>query len=437
MSIELLTVVAIVSFLVLLSLGLPVAFCLLGLSLILTLIFIGPEQAPVAYSATFRTITIEVFIAIPLFIFMAAVMQNSGIGSALYDMMYRWFAGLRGGLAIGTIVVCTLIAAMTGIGATGVVVMGLLAYPEMRKRGYDNSIAIGCIPAGGALGPLIPPSVLMILIGGLGYLSVGKLFMGGVFPGLLMSLFFVLYIAIRCWRQPHLAPALPVEERATWREKFVSLRGVILPIILIIAVLGSIYAGACTPSEAGGAGAFGALVCAAIYRQLNWQNLKESAFISLRVTAMVFWLVIGGTFFGNFLTMSGVSQYIGDTVVAMPVPSMVIVIVMMLIALVMGMLMDAASIVMICIPIFMPIVRQLGVDPLWFALLFTINLVTGYLTPPFGLNLFYTKGILPSEVSIADIYRSALPYCVLMIIVLIVGLLWPPLLTWLPSMMIK
>lgn len=437
MDVGVLTVSTIVAFLALMALGLPVAFCLLGTSVVLTVILIGPTQAQIVYAAATSVLMQEVYIAIPLFIFMAAILQNSGIGSAMYDMMYKWFGGLRGGLAIGSVVIATIIAAMTGLGGTDVVIMGILAYPEMRKRGYHKDIAIGCIPAGGALGPLIPPSVLMILIGGLSYLSVGKLFMGGVFPGLMMSFLFCCYIAIRCRISPELAPAIPLEERATWKEKFISLRGVLLPLILIFLVLGTIYLGIATPSEAGGVGAFGALICAAVYHQLNWKNIKESCFISMRVVCMVFWLVIGGTFFAAFLTMTGVSQHIGDTVAGMGVAPIVVVIVMMVIALVMGMLMDAAPIIMVCIPIFMPIVNQLGIDPLWFGLLFTINMIVGYISPPFGINIFYTKGILPSDVTMADIYHSVIPYTLLMIVVLIVAIVWPPLVLWLPNTMIK
>jgi tripartite ATP-independent transporter DctM subunit len=366
---------------------------------------------------------------------MANVLQFSGIVSALYTMMHKWFSGLRGGLAIGTVATCTLLAAMTGIGATGVVTMGLTAYPEMTKRGYDKSIAIGCIPPAGALGPLIPPSALMIIIGGLSALSVGRLFIGGVFPGLIMSGFFIAYIIVICWRKPHLAPALPPEERATWREKLVSLREVVLPMLLIVGVLGSIYTGAATPIEAGGVGALGALICAAIYRTLNWKNIREAIHSTLRVTCMVLWLLIGGASFASFLCASGVSHFIAEVFIGIPSP-MVVVIIMMIIALIMGMFMDGSAITMICIPIFMPIVRELGVDPLWFALLFTINMIIGYVTPPFGMNLFYLKGLVPPDITMMDIYRSVLPFVVVMVITLILCFVFPDILTWLPAKMI-
>ena len=261
--------------------------------------------------------------------------------------------------------------------------------------------------------------------------------MGGVFPGLLMAVLFIVYIAVRAFLQPHLAPAIPLAERATWTQKMVSLRGVILPLLLIILVLGTIYTGAATPTEAGGIGAFGALVSAAIYRQLNWRNLRNAAFMALKINAMVMWLLMGGSVFASFLTMVGVSQFIGGTVAGLTISPTFIVFGMMLVALVMGMFIPAAAIIMILIPIFMPIIYQLGIDPTWFAVLFTINMVIGYITPPFGMNLFYMKGVAPPDVTMADLYRSVIPYTLLMLIALIVALLYPPLLMWLPGTMFK
>ncbi len=205
------TVLLIVTLLITLLTGLPVAFSLFGLSMLFLIIFAEPAAMLVAFNSAFSTVTIDIFIAIPMFVLMAAVLESSGIASALYATMYQWFGGLKGGLAIGTVVICTLIAAMTGLAATGIIMMGLLAYPEMMKRGYSKDIALGCIPAGGSLGPLIPPSVLMIIVGMLAKVSIGRLFMGGVMPGLLMSGLFIGYIIIRCIRTPELAPAIPAD----------------------------------------------------------------------------------------------------------------------------------------------------------------------------------------------------------------------------------
>jgi len=278
---------------------------------------------------------------------------------------------------------------------------------------------------------------MMIIVGGFASISVGKLFMGGVFPGLLTSLFFVLYIGIRCWRQPELAPALPLEERANWKEKMISLRGVILPIILILLVLGTIYAGICTPSEAGGIGAFGAIICAIIYRRLNWKMLKDACFSGLILNAMIYLLIIGGNCFSSLMMSTGVSHFISDSLAGMTVSPILILAVMMVIPLIMGMFMDGAAITMILIPIFMPVVFQLGIDPLWFAILFTINLLIGYITPPFGMMIFVTKGIVPPDITMAQLYRAVLPFSLIMIVVLVICIVFPPILTWLPNVMIK
>lgn len=435
MSPGLMALVVTISFLVVLALGLPVAFSLLGLSIMFMLLFLNPNVLFAAYAGAFSVMTKDIYIAIPMFVFMAAVLQFSGVAERLYAMMYKWFGGIRGGLAIGSVAICTLIAAMTGIGATGVVTMGLLAYPEMMKRGYHKSIPLGCIPAGGALGPIIPPSVIMIIVGGFAELSVGKMFMGGVFPGLLMAFLFMGYIAIKAFRNPQMAPALPVDERASWKEKLISLKGVTAPLILIVLVLGSIYSGAATPSEAGGIGAFGAMVCAVIYRTLKWNTLVQGAITTLKITCMVMWLLIGGTAFSSLMTLTRLTYVISEALSGAQVSPMVILGIMMLIALILGMFMDASAISMITLPIFIPVAFSLGFDLLWFALLFTINVVIGYLTPPFGANLFYMKGITPPDVRMADIYRASTPYVIIMLLVLIIGIVWPPLLVWLPSLM--
>ncbi len=436
MSPTLMTVIIVVSFLTLLFMGLPVAFALLGASVMFAAIFINPGVIYTAYSNAFKIMTTDLYIAVPLFVFMATLLQYSGLTSALYDTMYKWFAGLKGGLAMGTVALCTLIAAMTGLGGTGVVTIGYMGFPEMEKRGYDRNISLGCIPPGGALGPLIPPSVLMVIIGGFAELSVGRLFMGGVFPGLLMAAFFIMYIAIKCSRNPAMGPAIPVAERATTREKLLSLRGIVLPILVVILVLGTIYTGVATPTEAAGVGAFGVIVCMAIYRTLNWKNIKNSIVTSMKVNAMVMWLLIGGSAFASLLTMTGISQFIRDSIVGMNLSPMGVVIIMMLIALFLGMLMDGSAITMLCIPIFMPIVIQLGINPLWFGLVFTINMIIGYISPPFGMCLFYTKGIVPKDITMGQIYRAVLPYNVIMLGVLVLSILFPQILLWLPSKMI-
>ncbi len=435
MSIGLISLLIMLSLFAALLAGLPVFFSLFGVAMVFTLIFLGPPGLFLAFTTTFVTVLKEIYIAVPLFIFMAVVLEVSGIGGALYDTMYKWMGPINGGLAVGTVLASTIIAAMTGIGGTAVVIMGLLALPEMLKRGYDKSLVLGSIPAGGALGPLIPPSILMVIIGGFGSLSVGRLFLGGLFPGLLMSFLFCMYILIRAFLKPELAPAIPPQERATWQQKFSSLTAVILPIFVIFAVLGTIYLGIATPTEAAGLGAMGAIISAAVYRNLNWQNLRKALMTSFRINAMVMSLIIGGTALASILTAVGASKFIGGIISGLPVAPTVIIIIMLIIGLVLGMFMDGAAVVMISIPIFFPVISSLGVDLLWFAVLYTICMIIGYISPPFGMNLFYLKGLAPKDVSMMDIYRASLPFVAIGIITMFAALAFPGMITWLPSLM--
>jgi tripartite ATP-independent transporter DctM subunit len=368
---------------------------------------------------------------------MSTVIEFSGIASVLYDTMYKWFGALRGGLAIGTVAICTVIAAMTGLGATGVLTMGIIALPEMLKRGYDKGLAVGCIPPGGALGPIIPPSAPMITIAVFASLSVGKMFIGGIVPGLLIAFLYCVYIAIRAYANPKLAPVLPPEERASWSQKFKSLGAIILPILLVILVLGSIYTGAATTTEAGAIGAFGALICAAIYRKLTWNSLKKSVYSSAKLNGMVMWLMAGGMCFSSILSISGVTQWVSNLFIGLPVSPIIIMILFQLVALFLGMVMDAASITIICIPLFIPVVTTLGYDPLWFCIVFMINMIIGYISPPFGLNLFFMKAIVPKDISMGLIYRSVIPYVVIDLIVMAIFFAFPGVTLWLPNLMSK
>lgn len=437
MNIEIITIIIWSSLLILMLTGFPVAFSMLSIAVVGYIVFVGPQALYTISPIVFRNLTTDIYIAIPLFIFMAAIFQISGVGERMYETMHKWMAGLRGGLAIGTVSICTVIAAITGLGGTGTVTMGLLAYPEMRKRGYEKRLAIGCIPAGGALGPLIPPSIPMILVGNLSGISVGKLFMAGIIPGLICSILFMLYIAIKCILNPKLGPPLPINERATWREKFLSLRGILPPILLVILVLGGIYSGACTPSEAGGVGAAGALICAKIYRNLDLQKLRWAITTTMRVNAMVMWLVIGGASFSSLCGITGVTNFVRDILIGLPFGPMGVLIVMLAILFVMGMFIENASIIMICLPIMMPAALELKFDPLWFGLIFTMMVIIGMITPVFGYNLFYFKGLGHADVEMMDIYIAILPYIPLMLISLILCIVFPEIVLWIPNKMIK
>jgi tripartite ATP-independent transporter DctM subunit len=419
--------------LILLALGLPVAFALGGVATLGALFLWGPGGTFMVAARVIALMRTIVLIAVPLFVFMASVLERSGVGEDLYEAMYRWSGRLKGGLASGTVVICAIIAAMTAIAGTATVLMGIIALPAMLKRGYDKSIPLGCIMAGGALGPLIPPSLVLIVYGSVAGLSVGKLFAGGLFPGLLLAALFIIYISTRCYLNPSLAPALPPEERANWREKFVSLRGVVLPTALIVAVLGSIYGGFATPTEAAAVGAFGVLVCAAIHRKFNWELLKHSAFTTMRITGFIMWILVGAQMFASVYMGLGAPKLVQALFEALPLGKWGVLILIQVVWFILGCLMDALSIFMITYPLFLPLVPLFGYDPLWFGILFAVNTQMGYLTPPFGANLFYMKAIAPKEITMEDIYRSIIPFVILQALGLVACILFPPIATWLPS----
>jgi len=416
-----------------LVLGLPMAFSLGGVAIIAAFFYIGPESLNFIATNTFGVMRKLVLIAMPLFIFMACVLERSGVADALYDAIRQWVGPLRGGLSMATVLVCTVIAALSGISTTGVVTMGLIALPIMLNRGYNKTIAIGPILAGGALGVLIPPSVGFIILGMLTRTSIGRLFAGGLIPGLILSSLYVGYIGIRCYLQPHLGPALPPEERVSLREKIALSRGLILPIILIVAVLGSIFAGIASPTESAAVGAGGAVICAAVHRKLNWQLLKEAAYRTFTVSGMVMWIFFGAFCFSAVFISTGGPHLIEGMLLGLEVEPIIVVLVMMLTYFVLGCVVDEITIMVLTIPVYMPILIGLGFDPVWFGVLFYINMQIAYLTPPFGYCLFYMKGVAPPGVTMGDIYRSILPFIGLQWIGLLAVLFFPQLALWLPE----
>jgi len=417
--------------------GMPVSFMLLTLSAFGFWLLRGVSSLDSLALVTFSYLTKDTFLALPTFIFMATVLEVSGMGGRLYSMMYKWMAGLRGGLAMGTIGISTIIAAMSGSAATATVTLGTLGYPEMLKRGYDKHLIIGCIPAGGNLGPLIPPSVTMIIVASITTVSIGKLFIAGVIPGLLTALGFAIYIGVLCWRNPRMGPPIPVTERASWKEKLESLKSAGLPVALILFQLALIYLGIATPSEVGGLGAFGALICAWIYGNLNFRNLEIAARNAMRISCMLVWLLVTGGAFSQLLGIIGVQTFIQKTLTGLPLSPTTIFLGVILLVLVLGMFIDAAPLAIILLPVFYPVMMRLGFDPLWFNLVFTMALIVGIISPPFGMVLFYFKGLNLPGVTMEDIYRAVIPYTLIMVAVLVLVILFPGLGTWLPNRMIR
>lgn len=433
MSIEALTLLFFGSLLIFLVLGLPLAFVLGGVSVVFLYFTWGIESFYMVASQMWGSMNSFTLVAIPLFVLMAMILEKTGVAQDLYRMMHLWWGGVRGGLAIGTVAICTIFAAMVGISGAAVVTMGTIALPAMLARGYDKRLAIGCISAGGGLGILIPPSVLMILYSLITGVSVGKLFAAGVIPGVMLAVLLGLYIYIRCRFQPELGPALPPEERGNRREKLRALRAVVLPMLIVAMVLGSILFGLATPTEAAAVGVLGSLISAAVHRQLSWPLLSESLLRTLRLTGMIIWILFAAHAFSAAYQGMGAQSFIEGLMAHIPGGKWGTIVFIQIVLFLLGMVLDPVGIMLITLPVFLPVVTALGFDPIWFGIMFIINMEIGYQTPPFGFNLFYLKGIVPKGITMGDIYRSVIPYTLVMIFGLILVMIFPALATWLPS----
>jgi len=424
------------SFLIILLLtGMPLAFCLGVVSLTFTYLLWGTPAVMQVASASFGATLNIILIACPLFIFMANVLQFSGLADGLYEMIYTWSGRLNGGLAMGTVFICAVFAAMSGISGAATVSMGIIAIPSMLKRDYDKFLSVGCVAAGGALGILIPPSVTMIVYASMTGVSVGKLFIAGILPGLLLAGMFIIYIAIRCILNPKLGPSLPPESRGDWTKMLKSLGAVVLPLILVFSVIGSILLGLATPTEAAAIGAVGSLTCAAVNRKLTWKNFAEASRKSLVLSTMIIWIVVTATAFSNVYTALGAPDFLNSILEGFGVGRWTVLLAIQMTFFFLGMVMDPIGIVMITTPVYIPIIKALGFNPIWFGILFIINMEMGYLTPPFGYNLFYMRSIVPTSLmSMRDLYYSVLPFILIQAICLVTIMVFPQIALWLPDL---
>ena len=374
----------------------------------------------------------------PFFLFMANILARSGIADDFYEAMYRWMGPLRGGLAMGTVLICALIAAMSGVSAVGVVTMGTTALPAMLKRRYDKSIALGTILAGGALGQLIPPSLLAIIFSSMANQSVGQMFLAGAMPGLLLMGLFVVYVGVRSAVNPSLGPPLSREERAaiTWGDRFSSLKVVLPASLLVAAVLGSLFAGIASPTESAAVGALGSLVVAYWNRRLNWKNFREALISTMQSSTMVMWIAISSLLFVSVYVGIGGDQLVREVIETTQVSRWTVIAIMMLVIFLLGMLMDPVGIMFLTIPVFLPIIQTLGFDPIWFGALLIINLEMAYLTPPFGYNLFFLKSVAPDSVTTPDLYRAVPAFVALQAVGLVLCIVFPEIVLWLPNLLL-
>jgi len=422
-------------------LGYPLAISIGGVGIVVGLLVFGPKIAGELYYGRFYSgMENYVLLAVPLFIFMGVMLEHSGVTDGMYEALYLSFGGLKGGLAITTILIGTVVAACVGIIGASVTMLALIALPAMINRGYDRSLAAGCVAGGGSLGILIPPSVMLVVYGPMANLSVGKLFFGAFLPGFLLSGLYMVYILVRCQIQPHLAPSVPASERnVSASVKFGKLvKSMFPPTILILAVLGTIFFGIAAPTEAAGVGALAATLLALGYRRLTWKLLVRTAMDTVRTSGMV--LLIGAmafAFVGIFMR-ANCDQVVTDFVLGAPGGRWGVFMMIMLICFGLGFLIDWLGIVFIMVPIITPIGNALGFDPLWWAMMVCVNLQMSFMTPPFAYALFYIKGAADPKLNLTtgQIISGMVPYVFLIVLALAMCIIWPQIILWLPSMML-
>lgn len=411
-------------------LGHPLAFVLGGLAVIFGILCWGPACFPLFANRILGLTDNFILVAIPMFILMANLLMHSGVADDLFDSLRYLMGPLRGGIALAVVVVCTVFAACTGVIGASVVSMGLLALPMMIRYGYDKKLTAGTIMAGGTLGILIPPSIMLIVMGDQSGLSVGKLYIGSVAPGLVLSILFMIYILVRCGIQPELGPPLSLQERRRipMKKKLtMAFFSLVPPALLIIGVLGAIFSGWATATEAAGVGAFLALLMTIGYRRFSLKMLKDTTLSTAKTVSMVMIILVGATCFtGVFMGMGG-GKVLTSFLLSLGLGKWGTFFLMNFIVFILGSLIDWIGIVYITFPIFLPIAIQLGFDPIWFVISIAVCLQTSFLTPPFGYALFYMKGIAANEMTTADIYRSIVPFLILQIIGLIICVFIPEL----------
>ena len=415
--------------------GLPIAFVLGGLSLLFTVTLWEPNAVIVIVLQIYDTMKSEALLAIPLFILMACILQRSGVIEDLYKAMELWFGRLRGGLAIGTVIICVMMAAMTGVVGAAVTAMGILALPEMLRRGYKPELALGTICASGTLGILIPPSVLTIVYAVTAQISIGQMLIAGIVPGILLASLYIGYIVVVGWLKPEWVPIDRSIRSAPLREKLLSLRTLVFPILLIVLILGSIFFGIATPTESAAVGVGGALLPALFKRSVNLTMLRTVGAETLKASAMILWITLGAKAYVAIFTGLGGADTLLQFIQGLEVNRWLILGAMMLLLIFLGTVLDELGIILLTVPVFLPIVRLLGFDELWFGVLYAITIQMGYISPPFGYTLFYIKGTLPKNIGMSAVYRGILPFVGLQVVGLLICAAFPDLVTYLPRLM--
>jgi tripartite ATP-independent transporter DctM subunit len=415
--------------------GFPTAFTLMALGIIFGFIGFGPLVFNLLVQRTYAVMTSDVLIAVPLFLFMGYIVERAGTLDRLFRSIQIALGSIRGSLLLATLITCTIFATATGIVGASVTLMGLLALPAMMRARYNVELSTGAIAAGGTLGILIPPSVLLILYGAVAGVSVPRLYAAAFLPGLMLSALYLLYLLARVYSNEKLAPPLPLEERQFPLTQILwSLVTSFLPLTALIgAVLGSILVGVATPTEAAALGALGGILLAAAYGKLNLQTLKESVFLTARASAMVLWLLVGSSLFAGVFARLGGAAMIESWVLSLGLSSFAFFWLAQIIIFLLGWPLEWTEITIIFMPLFLPLLNQFDIDPLFFGIMAALNQQTSFLSPPVAMSAFYLKGVAPREISLNQIFRGMVPFMIIQIISMAVLYYWPQLALWLPE----
>lgn len=419
-------------------LGLPISFSLIVTAFGFGLTVFGAKIGVQVFGVIEQVASNYLLSAIPLFVLMGAILERSGISNRLFDAAALWVGRLPGGLAVSTIVICAIFAASTGIVGAVEVVVGIMAIPAMSRRGYDRRLISGTICAGGSLGTIIPPSVIVIIYASLSQMSVGRLFAGIIIPGLVMVTLFVAYVLVRCRLDPAAGPAIAADETRMplGRKLRVTALALLPALLLIAAVLGTILAGIASPTEAAGVGALGAVLLTIAYRRFSLPMLVAALTVTVKLTSMILLIVVGGVMFTSIFILMGGSRLVADVIGYLDLGPAFVVALFLGIVFVAGFVLDWTSVVLIVVPIFTPVVAQLGIDPVWFAVMLLVTIQTAYLTPPMAPSIFYLRGVAPDDFTYRDMYAGVVPFVLLQLATLAVVALVPATATYLPDVLL-
>jgi tripartite ATP-independent transporter DctM subunit len=426
MDVATISLLLLVGILGLLAIGVPLGFATGFLGVVIAYGKFGLPGLGLVMQRMYGLATEYVIISVPLFIFMASLLERSGIARDMYDALNVWLYRVRGGVAVVTTLMAIIMAAMSGIIGGEIVLLGLVALPQMLRLGYDQNLAIGTICAGGSLGTMIPPSIVLIVYGLITETSIHALFIAAVIPGLMLGGIYIVYVIVRTQLNPSLAPIdESIAADMSLKERLTHAKGIIPPVLLVFVVLGSIYGGVTSITEAAGIGVVGSLAIIAFRGELNWRMFNEALAQTFRSAGTILWVTFGATILAGAYNLSGGPSYVANSILGLDLPPFGVILAMMAIFLLLGMFMDWIGIVLLAMPVFLPIVTKLGYDPIWFGILFCINMQVSFLSPPFGPAAFYLKSVAPPEIDLIDIFRSFGPFICLQLVVLALVLLFP------------